>query len=274
MRHPAVVALVLVGSLFAALSVTCLWLTIDILDADRFAEKVTSAFEAEDVRVAIASGVVDKVLEDRPLVARLVRDRVIEFLAPLLEHPMFQDIVANTVTNAHNLLLTAEERPLVLDFAALRPVVTALVSIVDAEAAAQLSERMTEAEESITLFTSTELPQIRRWASIPPWLWPVALVGALVSFGIAVVKAADRRRAVQWTGYGLALAGGLLLLFLPAVQSTVTGGIAGPGARALVDEAMTILLTDLQVLAVGLAGIGGLVWLAGRAVPRQDAKQA
>jgi hypothetical protein len=45
------------------------------------------------------------------------------------------------------------------------------------------------------------------------------------------------------------------------------GGISRPGARALVDEALVILLRDLQIVCAIVAAAGGLTWLASRSVP-------
>jgi hypothetical protein len=258
--------------LVAAVAGVLMFLRVELLSPERFADHAVEAVMRPDVRDAIAERVVTQAIEVEPdlLTARPLLEGVV---ADVVEAPAFQRLVRAAAREAHRVLFDPQEPPLVVDIVDAARVVVPAVRSVDPELARELPRRIEAPlaaldRRSFATETIRAAQRVRVLAVLAP---PLALALLLA----AVALAADRRRALRRLPLALAAAAGLVLLALALAEPDAARRVRGlsPGeVDAAVDDVWDLLVGDLRVLAVA-AGLGGLA-VAALLSPRARAATA
>ncbi|MDP9399985.1 MAG: hypothetical protein M3P39_03350, partial [Actinomycetota bacterium] len=180
--------------LVAAVAGVLVFLRVELLSPERFADHAVEAVMRPDVRDAIAERVVTQAIEVEPdlLTARPLLEGVV---ADVVEAPAFQRLVRAAAREAHRVLFDPQEPPLVVDIVDAARVVVPAVRSVDPELARELPRRIEAPlaaldRRSFATETIRAAQRVRVLALLAP---PLALALLLA----AVALAADRRRALR-----------------------------------------------------------------------------
>lgn len=276
MKHRTVVILVVIGCLVLAIGNLAFWLSTQVIDAQQFGNNVAHAIQSDAAAGAIASEIVDAVLEERPVIRELVRPQAEQAIVWIIQRP-FLDTVIGGLAEAANLVMTRRVAESVgLDFdlkiegetiQQVAGIVSSVVQLVAPELESQIQEELasieiggTTLEEGLTLVDSVQLPDLSPISSTVPWLWPLALLGVIALFGWALWAAEDRATALRDVGIGIIVTAAIITLFIPALRQVITVNIPDMLGRVIVGEAFSALsrwlfLQNLVLAALGLGGI-------------------
>jgi len=255
MSKRAVIISVVIGCILLAIANVSLWITLNVLSAERFGDLVAEGLQSQEATQAIASEVVDHFLSDHPAVRAVAGPVAEDLIAGLLQHEILTSAI-ETVATAANLALTKDLRDFIpLEVQEIAPFVVGVVYAVDPVLAEQISATLTS--EPITLLTIDELPNLSSVASAIPWIWPLAALGALGFFLLAILRGTDRARSLVYTGAGIAITGGIMLLFIPAIRLTSTGNIETSTALVVVGSVVDALIRGyiIQDFLLIIAGV-------------------
>jgi len=262
MSKRAVIISVVIGCILLAIANVSLWITLNVLNAERFGELVAEGLQSQEASQAIAGEVVDHFLSDYPVVRAVAGPVAEDLIAGLLQHEILTSAI-ETVATATNLALTKDLRDFIpLKVQEIAPFVVGVVYAVDPVLAEQISATLTS--EPITLLTIDELPNLSTVSGILPWIWPIAALAALGLFLLAVFRGSDRARSVVYTGAGIAITGGIMLLFIPAIRLTSTGNIETSTALVVVGSVVDALIRGYIIQDILLIIVGLIIVLAGR----------
>ena len=262
MSKRAVIISVVIGCILLAIANVSLWITLNVLNAERFGELVAEGLQSQEASQAIAGEVVDHFLSDYPVVRAVAGPVAEDLIAGLLQHEILTSAI-ETVATAANLALTKDLRDFIpLEVQEIAPFVVGVVYAVDPVLAEQISATLTS--EPITLLTIDELPNLSTVSGILPWIWPIAALAALGLFLLAVFRGSDRARSVVYTGAGIAITGGIMLLFIPAIRLTSTGNIETSTALVVVGSVVDALIRGYIIQDILLIIVGLIIVLAGR----------
>ncbi len=262
MSKRAVIAAIAVGCILLAVANVTLWITLNVLSAERFGELVAEGLQSQEATQAIAAEVVDHFLSDYPAVRAVAGPIAEDLIAGLLQHEILTSVI-ETVATATNLALTTDLRDFIpLEVQEIAPFVVGVVYAVDPDLAEQISATMPSGP--ITLLTIDELPNLSTVSKVLPWIWPIAALGALGLFVLAILRGSDRARSVVYTGTGIAITGGIMLLFIPAIRLTSTGNIETSTALVVVGSVIDALIRGYIIQDILLIIVGLILVVVGR----------
>ncbi len=262
MSKRAVIISIVIGCILLAIANVSLWITLNVLSAERFGELVAEGLQSQEATQAIAGEVVDHFLSDYPAVRAVAGPIAEDLIAGLLQHEIFTGVI-ETVATAANLALTTDLKDFIpLEVQEIAPFVVGVVYAVDPNLAEQISA--TVPSGPITLLSIDELPNLSTVSKVLPWIWPIAALGALGLFVLAIFRGSDRARSVVYTGAGIGITGGIMLLFIPAIRLTSTGNIETSTALVVVGSVIDALIRGYIIQDVLLIIVGLTLVVVGR----------
>ena len=249
-----------VAGLCAALSILALaagaillYLRVELLDEQGFADRTVEAVRDPQVRATLADRIVSAAIEVEPdlLSARPLLESAAR---GAIDTPAFEGLVRAAAINAHRLLFDAEEPTIAVDVADAAELILPAVRSVDPELAEDLPERLeaplaTLDRRDFAADTIEFADQIRFLAIVLPLLG-IALLGAAVSLSD------HRGLALRRAPLAVAAAAGLVLLALALAEPDATRRVEGltlGQANEAIDDAWDALLGPLRTAALATA---------------------
>jgi hypothetical protein len=262
MSKRTVIVAIVVGCILLSVANVSLWATHTIFNPERFGGLVTEGLQSDQATQAIAEEVVDHLLEDYPAVRAIASSMAEELLTALLQHPVLTPVIEKVAAGA-NLVLTTDITDIIpLELQEMIPFVVGVIYAIDPDLVDQISAELSSSP--LALLNPNELPNLRTASRVLPWLWPFALLGAVGLFVAAIRYGPNRAKSMVYTGAGIAITGGLMLLFVPAIRSASTGAITTSIGRIVVGEVVDTLLRGYAIQDVLLIVVGIALYIEGR----------
>lgn len=262
MSKRTVIVAIVVGCILLSVANVSLWATHTIFNPERFGGLVTEGLQSDQATQAIAEEVVDHLLEDYPAVRAIASSMAEELLTALLQHPVLTPVIEKVAAGA-NLVLTTDITDIIpLELQEMIPFVVGVIYAIDPDLVDQISAELSSSP--LALLNPNELPNLRTASRVLPWLWPFALLGAVGLFVAAIRYGPNRAKSMVYTGAGIAITGGFMLLFVPAIRSASTGAITTSIGRIVVGEVVDTLLRGYAIQDVLLIVVGIALYIEGR----------
>jgi hypothetical protein len=262
------------AGLCAALSVVVLaagaillYLRVELLDEQGFADRAVEAVRDPQVRSTLADRIVSAAIEVEPdlLSARPLLESAAR---GAIDTPAFEGLVRAAAINAHRVLFDEEEPTVAVDVADAAELIVPAVRSVDPELAEDLPEQLeaplaTLDRRDFASDTIEFAEQVRFLAVVLPLLG-IALLGA------AVLLSDNRGLALRRAPLAVAGAAALVLLALDVAEPDATRRVEGltlGQANEAIDDAWDALLGPLRTaaLATGIVAIGIALLVSPRA---------
>ncbi|HEV3376113.1 MAG TPA: hypothetical protein VG126_02425 [Thermoleophilaceae bacterium] len=243
------------SALVLAAGAILLYLRVELLDEQGFADRTVAAVRDPQVRATIADRVVvaaidlePDLLSARPLLESAVRSAI--------DTPAFEGLVRAAAINAHRVLFDEEEPTIAVDVADAAELIVPAVRSVDPELAEDLPSRLeaplaTLDRRDFASDTIELAEQVRFLAVVLPLLG-IALLGT------AVWLSDDRGLALRRAPLAVAAAGGLVLAALALAEPDATRRVQGltlGQANEAIDDSWDALLGPLRTAALATSAV-------------------
>ncbi len=244
-----------------------LYLRVELLDEDGFADRAVEAVRDPQVRATLADRIVGAAIEVEPdlLSARPLLESAAR---GAIDTPAFEGLVRAAAINAHRVLFDEDEPTVAVDISDAAELIVPAVRSVDPELAEELPDRLraplaTLDRRDFAADTIEFAEQVRFLAILLPLL-------GIVLLGTAVWLSDDRGLAVRRTPLAVAAAAGLVLLVIALAEPDATRRVQGltlGQANDAIDDAWDALLRPLRTaaLATGIVALGIALLVAPRA---------
>jgi hypothetical protein len=257
MRRSSLSGRRVVAGVCAALSILALaagaiflYLRVELLDKQGFADRTVEAVRDPQVRATIADRVVTAALEVEPDLLS-ARPLLVSAVRGAIDTPAFEGLVRAAAINAHRVLFDEEEPTIAVDIADAADLIVPAVRSVDPELAEELPGRLeaplaTLDRRDFASDTIELAEQIRLLALVLPLL-------GIVLLGAAVWLSDDRGLALRRAPLAVAAAAGLVLLALDLAEPDATRRVEGltlGQANEAIDDAWDALLGPLRTAAL------------------------
>lgn len=255
-RACAILAAVLlfVGSLQA-------WAYPNITDTSRFVETTGEALQREDVREALATRVVDALLQDYPIMLATVRDTMIAAVTGLLGSETFEALFTTVASQLQRALVHGEQLGISIESRELQVSVLAIARVLDPEGSRNLA--LEDGVLQIELFSDRDIPSFESELTILRW---VGIAAGLVGLFLLVVPFVRRRDRWSVRLAGLVLMSVALATFLTVLlanrfidlrvsdsqANTVINGIADGFFGWLIAQTVIVLLIGVVLCVLGI----------------------
>jgi len=248
-----VVPLLVAGWLLVPLADLGFWTQRIVLDTDEFTALSDDLLEREEVRDALAFGIVQEVERTRPGVGQSGVP-VEALISDALGTPEFRGLFRDANRRVHDQLADGEDA-LSLDLDPALALATEQVAQVAPAVAAQFPS----AEEfgEIVLIERGQAPYVWAGATAARWGSLVAIALAIGLLGLAVVLAQRRGLTLGIAGVGVVLASMLLVLLVTAAQAYTARWVPNAINRAGFNATWDVIESSLlvQTLLIALVGV-------------------
>lgn len=269
------IASVTVASLLLLLASSAFWINRYLFDTANFTRVTTSAIETESSRKALASGIVDRALQDRPMLKNIVDDPAIKLLSGLLDTNVARKALDRAVSRLQVLATSSNPQNVVIDLSSLKQVLSTVLTAAGSVANVQTSQasvRVEDIPESITLVDVSKLPNTY-WLEVTVlWVGPLALVAAIILLAYPLWRAPGKRSKIKLLVIaGISVLGAWMIgQLLPAMGKPLAlGSTTDQHVRTVIENIYTAFATTftqqnyvLFGLAVALLLTAGVVYLA------------
>lgn len=251
--------LAIVAALLLVIANSALWVNRYIFDTDNFTQVATTSLTSESSRNAIASGIVDKVFQDRPLIKNIVDDPATRVISGLLGTTQFSNALNTVVSKLQIVVTSKNQESVVVNLEGIKATVTKLITVVDSNAT---GDKISQVPDQITIVDKENIPDFYKYGVVFLWLGPIALVGAVVALGYPYFKNAKSkyRHILLVQGLALTVASMLALLVGPLFKPPLLANIEQASARTvtsnLYDAFIATFTAQTQILVwVGLGAV-------------------
>ncbi len=259
-RRPAVLSAVcaVLAVLLLAAGGLFLYLRVELLSADHFADRAVDALRHKEVRRAVAERIVTEAIDRGSPDLLTARPIIRSAVEVVIATPPFESLVRAAAREAHRILFDTKRPTVAVDLEDAQSLLIPALKSVDPQLARELPRRFDPTivkldERAFATDTLQAAREIRLLGLLLPFLGLGALAGA-------VLLAPDRRRALRLAPLAFTGAGALLLLVTVLARPE-----AAHAARGLpldhIDAAgsavWSAMVGDLQswALWLGIAGI-------------------
>jgi hypothetical protein len=241
------------GVVFLIISLLAGYAQATIISSSGFSDKVTSTLDHPEVRSALSTLMVNKLLANAPPRLQAAEPFLQQAINTALASDRFQSVFRQALLKTHSAILSEKTSQIVIDFSKNAAVVLSVLSRIDPELAAKLQpaqQKLSKIGQSNGL-----IPVIRALDKVRV-IEILAPIASVICFLLAIVLAIDRRRELRNVGIAIAIPAAviwLLLVLLEFAGSWFVSGLFGQAFPGLVDS----LLGDLRrwSLILTLAGL-------------------
>lgn len=266
-RRIAAPALIVLGALFLLLGELQLYAARTIFDSEDFARRATSTLEEPEVRSFVAARVTDEIVGASPdlVAARPLIDSATD---AIVGSAPFASLFRVAVQDLHRSVFDEDKDTVTLGIADSGVLVIDALRQLNPEIAGKIPKDVEADLVSISSGSaSATLNQVARTAEENRAAAPWNLAWAVVLFGLGILAALERRRAVKRIGIALAVVGVVVVAGYEIGRAILVGRLDGAEADAA-GAAWDTFLLDLRTWNLVLAGAGIVLALAAASLIR------
>lgn len=208
---------------------TAFWLHAMFFDTDRFTETATRAITEESSRASIAEAVVDRALQDRPMLRSTVGSHAEGLLAGALGSEFAEASLQKTVESLQIALTTPRKEPVVLNLAQAKSIITSGQDLLDEGHPASTID-VSNLPDQIVIVDTAKLPNFYEYSIWVLWAGPLALVAACIMLGVWVHRANGKYRLVR-------LRTAMLVIAMAALAGCLIGPLVKPAVLSVAANA-------------------------------------
>lgn len=262
-RVISVILLVVAGvTLFLAQS--AYWINHTVFNQANFTQITTEALLSESSREAIATSVVDKALADRPIVKRLIGERVISITSGLLGSDLSSQAVKTLTSKAYAYTTSSNRQDIKIDLTAVKAPLESIVTLAQTQGRGdQLAEAQNKLPNEIVLLESRAFPDLSGIVKTMLWLGPLFWLSSLVSFGVYIyLGRANYARKVYTAGFVVAGVALLGLVISPFIPAPVAAAVPNIELRTVAENLAVGFLAPFKAQMLYMLGFALLALLA------------
>lgn len=266
-NHLSIVSVI--GMIFAVaffwVFIFSLWYSNSILDRGNFVNKTTEVLERESVRNAIATEVVDKVRENRPLIGTVTAPILSKIVVGILDTPVFDTIYRRMAQELHLQLTTKNPRPLVIEVRDTAEFIRPLIERQNPDLIDNLPDR-------IVIIGQNQIPSLYMFGSTLTLGGPLLLVIGIAILGILFKRTHNKRHYFAMLGIVLAASGFLVYFTIPSVGSYLSANATNNNSAVVIDTLYRAFTGELVDLSIGILTAGIIITIASLVLKKQYLK--
>jgi len=192
-----------------------IWMNRSLVDADEFVDSAVVAFEMESSRAAISSLVVDRLVEDRPVVA-IASPLLEDVVADLLDGDRLESALRAVGLGLHDVLFDGSQDGIVVD---LSPVGESVLPSLERFFPAIAEEIPEVFFGEVVIVEPGTVPELSPYAdAIRKLVW-LSIVLSIVLMGVIVKVVQSKWKAIAAIGGAITIAGLLTVVLVNRARS-------------------------------------------------------
>ncbi len=240
------------------------WFYRDVYNKDSFQSHVSQAINTTESRTALASLVIDRTFQDRPVLKGVLLDQAAPALAGALSGPRIQNIMNRLILQIYNELFSSTPRSITIDLTPIKTFVGNLSQLVETATGEQ--RQPVNVPDQIMIVRQGEIPSIAPLAQTILLLGPIALIGGLAIAVWLVWRSAEKAKVIEILGGSLAVWFLIAILFSQWYKPLLLSMVHNDYGRIIAEQILNVFLSSFtsQHLLIFLIGIlmviGGIAY--------------
>ncbi|TAK89145.1 hypothetical protein EPO04_03535 [Patescibacteria group bacterium] len=249
---------VLIGTAFGAsllllIANSALWFNNYIFNTTNFTNVTTEALLSDSSRTALATAVVDKALQNRPVAQRAIQEPATKLVAGLLDSNVAETVVERSISRLHTIITSKDPQSIEINLVPIKDTITKVLDLAEQTTGKTVDEDRFNPEDlpdTITLVDATKLPNIYVMGTVLLWLGPISLLAAL---GLLVYPIYRQRQNLKALHVVLAVQAGFVGIFWitalmigPLFKPPILAQVSDTNVRTVVENVYNAFITTFN----------------------------
>jgi len=179
------IALIIIAPILLFLAQSAYWVNHTVFNQANFSNITTTALLSESSRDAIATSVVNKSLENRPIIKHAVGDRASALISGLLDSDLSNQAVKGLTTKTYAYVTSSNRQDVKIDLTSIKTPIASVISLTQRENG-PVASNLNQIPDEVVLMRADAFPNLSGIITLMLWLGPFLWLGALVSFGVYI----------------------------------------------------------------------------------------
>lgn len=251
------VVLLVGAALTLFLAQSAYWVNHTVFNQQTFSGIATTALQEESSRNAVASAVVDKALADRPVVKRLIGDRLTAFTSGLLASDISNQAMKTIVNKTYAYTTASNRDDIKIDLTTVNTALDTLIKLAQSQGGGdRLVTAQAQIPDEIVLVQSDSFPDLSGLVKTMLWLGPVLW---LLSLGFAAlyvyIGRGEYARRVYILGSAFLVVGLLGLFIMPYIPAALAAAMPAVELRPVAENMANGFLAPFRNQMYWLLGL-------------------
>lgn len=179
------VTLLVVAGILLFLAQSAYWVNHTVFNQSSFSNITTTALLSESSREAIATSVVDKTLEHRPLVKEVAGERAASLISGLLGSDLSSQAISAVSSKTYAYVTSPDRQDIKIDLTSIKAPVASIVAL-SQNNNQTLTDDLSQIPDEVVLVQSDAFPDLSGIVKLMLWLGPLLWFGAIGLFVLYV----------------------------------------------------------------------------------------
>lgn len=255
--------LVICAALLLFFAQSARWINHQVFNQQNFTNAVLVGIQQESSRRAIATAVVDKTLEDRPLVRQYAGERLIAVTAGLLDSDLSTQALRFLTNDLYAYVTAPNREDVKINLVAIKQPLAQIAELArNPETSEKIDSLTQDIPDEVTIVQSSDIPDLSGTVSTMLWLSPVLWLGSIGLFSIYIYRGRKQyAKRVYIVGGAVMLVAAVGVLTYPFVPPPVMSAIPNIELRPVAENLSQQFLGSFRSQMVQMFVLAGILTL-------------
>lgn len=245
-----------IASLLLVIANSAFWINKNIFDTDNFTKIAVTSVTSESSRQAIANEVVDRALQDKPIVKQIAGPTAVKLVGSLLSTDQFTKVLEVSVSKLQVYLTSSDQQSIVLNLSGVKSVFGQVISLAG-DANSNAEAKVNNVPDQIVLVNAENIPSFYKYGLVFLWLGPIAGILAIALLAYPYIRDRSRYYIIAATqGAMLIVVGYLCQLLGPLFKPPLLANIPSANSRVVVGNLYDAFIGSFNSQSLLLVKLG------------------
>lgn len=246
------VVLIIVASISLFLAQSSYWVNHTLFNQQNFSTIVNQAVLEPSSRDAIASQVIDRALQDRPIAQRVIGDRAEKLVSSLLGSDFATQAMNKVVNVTYKYVTTPDRQDIKIELAGVTAPILAVLNVVQANDS-NVAQAVESIPDEIVLVESDAFVDLSGVVSLMLWVGPLFWLLAIAGFAVYIyLHRKTYAKAVYIVGASVIVVAILGILTRPVLPAPISSMVPISNLRPVVENVTDAFLVPFQMQMVNM----------------------
>lgn len=256
------VALLFFAAITLFLAQSAYWVNHTIFDKDNFSRITTTALLSESSRDAIATSVVNKALDDRPVIKRVVGERATSLISGLLGSDLSNQAVSALTNKTYAYATSSDRQDIKIDLTAIKTPIAGIVSLAQSRGV-EVPDTQYKIPDEVVLLQKNAFPDLSGTVKLMLWIGPLFWLSTIILFGSYIyIGRANYAQRIYAAGLVVIIVGVFGLLTSPLLPPPIAAAIPNIDLRPVAENLATGFLAPFKTQMYYMLGTTLIILLA------------
>jgi hypothetical protein len=233
-----------------------------VFDKQTFTDITTTQLLSESSRDAVATAVVNKSLENRPVLKRVAGERAESLVSGLLGSDLSSQAVKAVTSKTYAYATSSDRQDIAIDLTAIKTPLNTIIDLAESRGL-DVPQTQNKLPDQIVLLKSDAFPDLSGAVKTMLWLGPLFWLGTIVLFGLYIyIGRAVYARRVYLAGLAVIIVSLFGLLSSPFIPPPIAAAIPNIDLRPVAQNLAAGFLAPFAAQMYTMLGITLVVLLA------------